>query len=90
MSDHNEFRAYVAEKKIGEDVHVQFLQPIPMPPQTPGGQPSVAFADKGKLLAVFTDGLLIRAERAERFYAWKNLSLIDFPSAVVAGSGLAL
>lgn len=81
-NDYNDLRTYALAEKIGERVVVQFAQPMPLPPQQPGAQPGLAFADQGKLLNVFNDGVLLRVEKAERFYAWKQLAFIEFPSAV--------
>lgn len=83
MSDHNDFRSWAAKEKTGSDVEIRFTKPVLNPPDQPGGQPQMSVGDSGTLMAVFNDGVLIRASRSERFYIWDMIGFMDFPSKVV-------
>ena len=81
MTEHKKFSEYAATR-LEEDVVLHFKQPLPLPPETQGGQPRMCFADKGMLLRVYDDGYLIRAQEGERFYSAANLFFVEFPSKI--------
>jgi hypothetical protein len=81
-NDYKTFTQFMAKEKIGQTVNVSFKMPIP----TEGGLQFPGAS--GKLLAVFEDGVLMRAQHAERFFSFKDCHSIDFPSAIeMAGAG---
>lgn len=76
-SKYNSYVEYLRAEKIGEDFSVNFKMPIP---SQNGG---VTFPGViGKLLWAFDDGVLLRTESGEGYYAFKDMQFSDFPSAI--------
>lgn len=80
-SDYPTFTQFIAKEKIGQTINVSFKMPIPTEHglQFPGSS--------GKLLAVFEDGVLMRAQNAERFFRFSDCHSIDFPSEIELARG---
>lgn len=69
---------YLNGEKIGADCIINFRIPIPNPKTG-----NVTFPGTGgKLLWAFEDGVLIRAETGEQFFAYKDAQYIEFPSTI--------
>jgi hypothetical protein len=80
-NDYASFMSFMAKEKLGQTINVSFKMPIPTENgiQFPGAS--------GKLLAVFEDGILMRAQNAERFFRFTDCHSIDFPSAIEMAGG---